>query len=408
MTWRFSVERVGTALSRVTQDAGVDRSFVRFERVSARESRAGAAGAGALPPLPPISAAEALRLGVSTISVPPRPPLPAAPVIEDKEVDVQDAAIEDVDVAVEDHAQIEDAAVAIEDDAATEDVADEDVDDAAIDDADVAVERDLETSLPQQFENDGGVPALSLRGLTKTYGTDIAVDSVDLDIPPGSFFALIGPNGAGKTTTLSIVAGLTRPDRGEVRIAGVDALARPHEARREVGILPDSLRTFDRLSGRQLLVTYGALRGLRRSVIDERIGSLARAFGVESVLERPVAEYSTGMRKKIMLAGAMIHAPRLLVLDEPFEGVDPESANAIIGILRTYTEHGGTVLLTSHGLDVVEEISSGVAVIVEGEILAAGTLDEVRGEVSLEERYVQLAGGLDDVEGLEWLHTFSD
>ncbi|MDU0326839.1 ATP-binding cassette domain-containing protein [Microbacterium sp. KSW2-21] len=251
------------------------------------------------------------------------------------------------------------------------------------------------------------VPALTLRNVSKSFGELKAVDAIDLTVPAGSFYGLVGPNGAGKTTTLSIIAGLLRPDGGAVSINGVDATKRSREAKKLIGVLPDRLRTFDRLTGRQLLSYYGALRGLPASLVESRTADLARAFDLVDALARPVSDYSAGMTKKVMLAGAMIHSPRLLVLDEPFEAVDPVSSGVILDILGAYVEHGGTVILSSHGMELVERVCSRVAVIVSGQMLAEGTVDEVRGEGTLEQRFRELSGGLGDVEGLEWLHTFS-
>ena len=253
-----------------------------------------------------------------------------------------------------------------------------------------------------------GASALIVKGVTKAFGETRAVDGIDLTVPAGIFYGLVGPNGAGKTTTLSMIAGLLRPDRGSIRVNGVDAASDPLGAKRQMGVLPDRLRTFDRLTGRQLLHYYGVLRGLPSAVVESRTADLARAFDLSGSLGRVVSDYSAGMVKKVMLAGAMIHSPRLLVLDEPFESVDPVSSAVILDILRTYVAHGGTVILSSHGMDLVERVCSRVAVIVAGQVLAEGTVDEVRGELTLEQRFIELAGGLSDVEGLEWLHTFSD
>nr|WP_141894712.1 ABC transporter ATP-binding protein [Microbacterium kyungheense] len=249
--------------------------------------------------------------------------------------------------------------------------------------------------------------ALVLRGVTKRFGSTHAVDGIDLTVPAGTFYGLVGPNGAGKTTTLSMIAGLLEPDRGTIEVAGVDAAAHPLAAKKLMGVLPDRLRTFDRLTGRQLLYYYGVLRGLPPAVVESRTTDLARAFDLQEALGRSVSDYSAGMLKKVMLAGAMIHSPRLLVLDEPFEAVDPVSSAIILDILSAYVAHGGTVILSSHGMELVERVCTRVAVIVAGQVLAEGTVDEVRGELTLEQRFVELAGGLSDVEGLEWLHTFS-
>ncbi|WP_292728817.1 ABC transporter ATP-binding protein, partial [Microbacterium sp. UBA837] len=250
--------------------------------------------------------------------------------------------------------------------------------------------------------------ALVLRGIRKSFGDLQALDGISLEVPVGSFYGIVGPNGAGKTTTLSIIAGLLRADSGDITIAGVDAAAKPVAAKRLMGVLPDRFRTFDRLTGRQLLYYYGALRGLPPAEVERRTIDLARAFDLTESLGRVVSDYSAGMSKKIMLAGALIHSPRVLVLDEPFEAVDPVSSAAILDILQAYVAHGGTVILSSHGMELVERVCSRVAVIVAGSLVAEGTIDEVRGEVSLEERFVELVGGAGELEGLEWLHTFSD
>lgn len=250
--------------------------------------------------------------------------------------------------------------------------------------------------------------AVILRDLVKDFGDQRAVNGIDLTVPAGSFYGIVGPNGAGKTTTLSILAGLLRATSGQVVVCGIDQAEDSLGAKRLMGVLPDRLRTFDRLTGRQLLHYYGLLRGLASDVIDKRTADLARAFDLADALNRVVSDYSAGMTKKIMLAGAMIHSPRVLVLDEPFEAVDPVSSAVILDILRAYVAHGGTVILSSHGMDLVERVCSRVAIIVGGDVLAEGTIDEVRAGSTLEARFVELSGGISEVEGLEWLHTFSD
>ncbi|MFT4157708.1 MAG: ATP-binding cassette domain-containing protein [Microbacterium sp.] len=254
----------------------------------------------------------------------------------------------------------------------------------------------------------GDEAAIRIRGLVKMFGDHTAVNGIDLTVPAGSFYGIVGPNGAGKTTTLSIIAGLLRSDAGQIVIGGIDQSTQPFAAKRILGVLPDRLRTFDRLTGRQLLYYYGLLRGLASSVIEKRVADLGRAFDLGDSLGRVVSDYSAGMTKKIMLAGAMIHSPRVLVLDEPFEAVDPVSSAVILDILRAYVAHGGTVILSSHGMDLVERVCSRIAIIVGGEVLAEGTIDEVRAGQTLESRFVELAGSSAEVEGLEWLHPFSD
>ena len=219
---------------------------------------------------------------------------------------------------------------------------------------------------------------LAIQGLVKKFGDNTAVDGISLDVRAGSFFGIVGPNGAGKTTTLSMVTGLLRPDAGTVRINDIDAWADPRAAKRATGALPDRLRLFDRLTGAQLLYYSGVLRGLDHRTVRERSTDLIAAFGLEDAVDRLVADYSAGMTKKIALACAMIHAPRLLVLDEPFESVDPVSAANLTEILERYVEGGGTVVLSSHGMDLIERVCDSAAIIVGGRVLASGTLDEVR------------------------------
>ena len=249
---------------------------------------------------------------------------------------------------------------------------------------------------------------LAIHGLSKRYGSIVAVDGVTLEVREGSFYGIVGPNGAGKTTTLSMVTGLLRPDEGRIVVHGVDVWTEPVRAKHVIGVLPDKLRLFDRLTGAQFLHYAGTLRGLSAKTVHARTADLANAFGIADALDRLVADYSAGMTKKIALAAAMIHSPRLLVLDEPFESVDPVSAANVVDILQRYTAAGGTVVLSSHGMDMIERVCDSVAIIVRGQVLAAGTIDEVRGEQTLEERFVDLAGGRKAAEGMEWLHSFSD
>jgi ABC-2 type transport system ATP-binding protein len=236
----------------------------------------------------------------------------------------------------------------------------------------------------------------------------VALDGVSIDVPEGSFYGIVGPNGAGKTTMLSIVSGLLRPDSGQVVLHDVDVWKEPERAKRLVGVLPDRLRLFDRLTGAQLLYYCGTLRGLDGPTVKARVNDLVAAFGLESAVGRLVADYSAGMTKKIALAAALIHSPRVLVLDEPFESVDPVSAANITEILQKYVAAGGTVVLSSHSMDLIQRICDGVAVIVAGVVLDSGTAAQVRGTKTLEERFVELAGGRKAAEGLEWLHSFSE
>ncbi|SEJ31863.1 ABC transporter ATP-binding protein [Demequina mangrovi] len=247
-------------------------------------------------------------------------------------------------------------------------------------------------------------PALSLRGLTKRFGRTLAVDRIDLDIPAGSFYGVVGPNGAGKTTTLSMATGLLQPDAGGVAVLGVDLWSSPEVAKPLLGVLPDGLHTFDRLTGGELISYAGRLRGLDKETVRRRRDDLLAALDLEDAGRTLVMDYSAGMTKKIGLACALVHAPRVLVLDEPFEAVDPVSAGAIRGILESFVGTGGTVVLSSHVMALVERLCDHVAVVGGGRVLAAGTLDEVRGGADdLEGRFVELVGDGREQRDLTWL-----
>lgn len=253
----------------------------------------------------------------------------------------------------------------------------------------------------------GVVPplALSIRGLVKTFAGKVAVNRINLDVPSGSFYGLGGPNGAGKTTTLLAATGLQRPDEGAIWVQGVNVWERPLEAKKLLGILPDGVRLFDRLSGEQLVTYAGLLRGMDRETVASRVKDLLDALDLSKDAGTLVVDYSAGMTKKIALASALIHAPRVLVLDEPFESVDPISAANIRDILTDYVRSGGTVIVSSHVMDLVQRMCDHVAVIAGGNVLAAGTVDQVRGELSLEDRFVELVGGRTHGAGLTWLRT---
>ena len=252
------------------------------------------------------------------------------------------------------------------------------------------------------------VPALALRGLVKRFGQTLAVADLDLGIPAGSFYGVVGPNGAGKTTTLSMATGLLVPDAGQARVHGVDVWRQPAQAAPLLGILPDGMRLFDRLTGPELISYAGLLRGMAADVVAARRDDLLAALDLRGGGSTLVADYSAGMTKKIALACALVHAPRVLVLDEPFEAVDPVSATAIRAILERFVAAGGTVVMSSHVMALVERLCTHVAVVGGGRVLAAGSLDEVRAGQSLEERFVGLLGGVAETPELSWLRPSSD
>ena len=251
-------------------------------------------------------------------------------------------------------------------------------------------------------------PALSLAGLTKSFGPKRAVDNLDLDVRRGCMFAMVGPNGAGKTTTLSIATGLLRPDAGTALVLDHDVWLNPPAAKALMGVLPDGLRLFDRLSGSELLRYVGLLRQVPPEDIASRSDELLDALGLREDSDTLVVEYSAGMTKKIGLACALIHAPRLLILDEPFESIDPVSGEAIRSILRNYARAGGTVVMSSHVMELVESLCDELAVVAEGRVLTAGTLDQVRAGSTLQQRFLELVGfRAAGEEALSWLRSSS-
>lgn len=250
--------------------------------------------------------------------------------------------------------------------------------------------------------------ALELSGLVKRFGAKVAVDDLTLSVPAGCLFGLVGPNGAGKTTTLSMATGLLRPDQGTAVVQRCDVWTDPPAAKALMGVLPDGLRLFDRLSGRELLHYVGRLRRVPMATIAERTDELLEALGLTDDANNLVVDYSAGMTKKIGLACALIHAPRLLILDEPFEAVDPVSGQGIRQILRGFVSGGGTVVMSSHVMELVESLCDRLAVIAAGKVLADGTLDEVRAGESLQQRFLDLVGVHEADEGaLAWLRSSS-
>ncbi|UOQ60563.1 ABC transporter ATP-binding protein [Leucobacter rhizosphaerae] len=251
---------------------------------------------------------------------------------------------------------------------------------------------------------DAAAPALELRALGKRFGEKVAVDGISLSIPTGSCTGLVGPNGAGKTTTLSMATGLLRPDAGQALISGVDVWQHPTEAKQLVGVLADGVKLFDRLTGEQLITYHGLLAGLDAETVARRCQDLLTMLDLTGAGTTLVVDYSAGMTKKIALACALVHAPRLLVLDEPFESVDPVSAANIRDILQGFVRGGGTVIVSSHSMDLVQRMCDHVAVIAQGHVLAAGTVDDVRGASTLEDRFVELVGGRQHLQGPTWLN----
>ncbi len=251
--------------------------------------------------------------------------------------------------------------------------------------------------------------AVAARELWKRFGVTVAVAGISLRVPAGSFFGLVGPNGAGKTTALSMMTGLLRPDAGIVLIGGADVWRDPVAVKSVIGVLPEGLRLFERLSGPELLRYLGRLRGMDRDVIESRAAELLAVLDLTPAGRTLIVDYSTGMRKKIGLAAALLHNPRVLFLDEPFEGVDPVAAQTVRGVLDAYTRSGSTVIFSSHVMELVEGLCDQVAVMSRGQILAAGPIDAIRAGRTLQQAFLDIVGARPDVgDGrLTWLGSSS-
>jgi ABC-2 type transport system ATP-binding protein len=253
-----------------------------------------------------------------------------------------------------------------------------------------------------------GEPAIIVRGLHKSFGAKEAVAGINLEIAAGSLAGLVGPNGAGKTTSLSMMTGLLRPDLGQVLINGLDVWRDPPAAKAVIGVVPAEVRLFERLSGEELLEYAGRLRGLPAAEARSRARQLLDVLDLAGDAKRLVADYSTGMRRKVTLGCALIDNPSVLFLDEPLEGVDPVSADVIRRLLTRFTASGSTVLFSSHVMELIEQICDHVSIIDKGRIVATGTTDEVRGGKTLQQAFIDLVGArAAGEEGLSWLGSSS-
>jgi ABC-2 type transport system ATP-binding protein len=250
-------------------------------------------------------------------------------------------------------------------------------------------------------------PAIVVRGLHKSFGKKEAVAGIELEIAAGSLAGLVGPNGAGKTTSLSMMTGLLRPDAGQIVIGGRDVWTDPPAAKAIMGVVPAEVRLFERLSGAEMLEYAGRLRGLPAGQARSRAAGLLDLLDLADESRRLVADYSTGMRKKIALGCALIHNPPVLFLDEPLEGVDPVSADAIRRLLTRYVASGSTVLFSSHVMELVEQICDHVSIIDRGKIVASGTTAQVRGDKTLLQAFIDLVGARQGEEELSWLGSSS-
>lgn len=257
--------------------------------------------------------------------------------------------------------------------------------------------------------------AISTTKLTRQFGGLTAVDGIDLQVTAGQFFGFLGPNGAGKSTTIKMLTGLLAPSSGSVALLGIDFAAKPVEVKRQIGVVPEGMGLFERLTGMEYLKFVGRMYGLDASTTQHRSEELLEFMQLADRPKSMIADYSHGMQKKLALAAAVIHGPRILFLDEPFEGVDALAAGALKSLLGRMTERGVTIFLTSHVLEIVERLCSHVAIINKGRLVAQGSLEELRAGVpgeggrqsSLEEIFLSTVGqsGMEraNLEELSWL-----
>src|SRR5579875_3895043 len=251
-------------------------------------------------------------------------------------------------------------------------------------------------------------PAIEIHDLVKTYSGFHAVDGLSVTVPQGCFFGFLGPNGAGKTTTIKVLMGLAQPDSGSVEILGMRMPDQSLAIRKALGLVPDDSLLFDYLTGAEYLEFIARLYGLSRTLGKERAHELLDLFELGESPRKLIGEYSKGMRKRVAMAAALIHRPRLFLMDEPFEGVDAVGARLMKDILLEQVHHGATVFLTSHVLEVVERLCDQLAILNRGKVVVRGTMAELRqqaaeGASTLEDIFVNLVGGERYSEKLDWL-----
>jgi ABC-2 type transport system ATP-binding protein len=248
------------------------------------------------------------------------------------------------------------------------------------------------------------VPAIEIYDLHKIYNGFHAVDGLTVSVPQGCFFGFLGPNGAGKTTTIKMLMGLAQPNSGSMSVLGLPMPEKSLEIRQQIGLVPDDTLLFDYLTGAEYLEFVARLYGLSRSLAKERARELLAMFELMENPRKLIGEYSKGMRKRLAMSAALIHRPRLFLMDEPFEGVDAVGARMMKDILLEQVHRGATVFLTSHVLEVVERLCDRVAIIHHGKVLAQGAISDLRQDGgSLEDIFVRLVGGERHSEKLDWL-----
>jgi ABC-2 type transport system ATP-binding protein len=252
--------------------------------------------------------------------------------------------------------------------------------------------------------------AVVTRDLVRVFGQKAAVNHLNLTVHAGEFFGFLGPNGAGKSTTIKMLTGLLRPTSGVVWVSGVDVWRDPLQARSRMGVLPEYLNLYERLSGREFVTFSGHMYGVTDADVRRRTEELMQVLDLTGDADKLIVDYSVGMRKKVALAAAIIHRPRVLFLDEPFEGIDPVSSRVIRDILRDLTRRGTTIFFSSHIMEVVEHLATRVGIINQGVLVAEGTLQELRQrasgddkDASLEDIFLNVIGARSENHNLSWL-----
>ena len=260
--------------------------------------------------------------------------------------------------------------------------------------------------------------SIATEGLTRRFGELVAVDGVNLRVAPGQFFGFLGPNGAGKSTTIKMLTGLLAPSSGRIEILGLDLNAHPVEVKRQIGVVPEGMALFGRLTGAEFLSFAGRMYGLDRQTAASRAAELLDFMQLADQPKKLITDYSHGMQKKLALAAAVIHGPKILFLDEPFEGVDAIAAGMLKAMLQGMITRGATIFLTTHVLEIVERLCSHVAIISQGRLVANGSIEDLRVGVAstlpgaesdqrltLEEIFLSIvgAGGQEPAQELSWL-----
>ena len=272
-------------------------------------------------------------------------------------------------------------------------------------------------------------PTISTTGLTRRFGDLLAVDGVNLQVAPGQFFGFLGPNGAGKSTTIKMLTGLLAPTSGQIEILGLSLNTDPVNVKRQIGVVPEGMALFGRLTGSEFLNFAGRMYGLDRTTAAQRAAELLEFMQLADQPKKLVTDYSHGMQKKLAMAAAVIHGPKVLFLDEPFEGVDAIAAGTLKAMLQGMIARGATIFLTSHVLEIVERLCSHLAIIHHGRLVAQGSLEELRAGVeaqalaagagpsgdgasresasseklTLEEIFLRIVGGSRQEQELSWL-----